>query len=333
MIRERDAPHFGVVFRGNHDFHARRDARIETAEVGLVFRKRDMVRLRFAPRWLMAGGPDCATAHVPQVNKRTPVVSGNVFTPACDGVIFALRVTRTSGRDHHAVSAIRKQLRARRVEIGRLVNAREHARHGLYHASSQNFFGTGVSRRHADGDALLQEQLCCLNCRIGMKASWTRIFLEQVCQRHDAHSLVVRHERTNQHRLLSFRQTFCGVVDRLVESIWTKCAFLLQAAQIADRRRWIDAQRQHRRVRRDDEILDQSALQAETGHAEWTVLIVEMKVAYVVRGFRYAPGHAALFAVLDLAVDDRSISLPQQRCRIVLHNQKRHQVLEHRAGP
>ena len=49
--------------------------------------------------------------------------------------------------------------------------------------------------------------------------------------------------------------------------------------------RGIDLCRQHRRVRRDDKIFNQTALQAETGNAKWSILIIEMKVAHVVCSF------------------------------------------------
>ena len=70
-----------------------------------------------------------------------------------------------------------------------------------------------------------------------------------------------------------------------------------------------------RRVRRDDEIVGQAALEAEAGHAERAVLIVPVEVLRVVGRLGDAPGHAALRAVLDLPLDHRVVGLVEQRAR------------------
>ena len=92
-------------------------------------------------------------------------------------------------------------------------------------------------------------------------------------------------------------------------------------------------QRQHRGVGRDDQVLGEPALQPQSGHAEGAVLVVEMRVHRVVAGFRHAPWHAALLAVLDLPRHRRLGGLVEQRVLVGRHHQLRHQVLEHRAAP
>src|SRR5215218_5821205 len=130
-----------------------------------------------------------------------------------------------------------------------------------------------------------------------METFWTRIFVKNVCERDKTHSLMVGHKSANEHRLLIFRQSLGGVVDRFVKAIRSKCAFFLKASQIVDRGERIDARSQHRRVRGDDEVFDQATFEAETGNAKGSILIIEMKIAHVVGGFRNSPWHATLVAV------------------------------------
>jgi hypothetical protein len=70
-----------------------------------------------------------------------------------------------------------------------------------------------MSSRHADGNSLLQQQLGRLHCRIRVKTFRAEIFVETVGQRDQTHSLMVRHERANQNRLLTFGQSPGGVID------------------------------------------------------------------------------------------------------------------------
>ena len=86
-------------------------------------------------------------------------------------------------------------------------------------------------------------------------------------------------------------------------------------------------------VGRDHEIVGKAALQAEARHAKRAVLIVGAGVLHVVRGFRDAPWHPHRLRVLDVAADDRLVRLVKQRAGIGAHDEKRHQVLEHRRAP
>ena len=106
-----------------------------------------------------------------------------------------------------------------------------------------------------------------------------------------------------------------------------------ERAQVRARRLGLDHQRHHAGVRRDDQVVGEPALEAEARHAERAVLVVELRVGLVVAGLRDAPRHAALGAVLDLALDDAAIGLVEQRPVVGRHHEQRHQVLEHRAAP
>ena len=86
-------------------------------------------------------------------------------------------------------------------------------------------------------------------------------------------------------------------------------------------------------IGRDDQVLGQPAFQPQARHAKRPVLIVHMGVERVVTRLGDAPGHAALFAVVDLPAHHRPVSLVEQRVLIGGHDQQRHQVFEHRAAP
>ena len=132
---------------------------------------------------------------------------------------------------------------------------------------------------------------------------------------------------------LPARQARRRVVDRLVQAESSGEPVGGEPLQVEARRLGRHHQRERRGVGRDDEILRESALQPEAGHAEGAVLVVEARVDRVVAGFRDAPGHAALLPVGDLPLHRRATGLVEQRVVVRRHHQQRHQVLEHRAAP
>ncbi len=87
------------------------------------------------------------------------------------------------------------------------------------------------------------------------------------------------------------------------------------------------------RVRRDHEVVAQTALQSQAGHAERFVLIGAVAIDDVVRAFRDAPRHAMLFAVPDLSLHGHPARLVEQGFGVAAHDEERHQVLEHRRAP
>ena len=123
------------------------------------------------------------------------------------------------------------------------------------------------------------------------------------------------------------------VVERLVEPVASVEAGLGERLEILRRGRRRHEARQGRGVRRDDEIRGQAALQAKARHAEGAILVVALAIGEGIRGFRNAPRHATLPAVLDLAAHARAAALIEQCAGEAAHQQLRHQVLEHRAAP
>ena len=105
------------------------------------------------------------------------------------------------------------------------------------------------------------------------------------------------------------------------------------ASEIVNRRGRIDHRRKRRGVWRDHEILAEPALESEARDTEGGILIREIDVAGAECAFGNAPRHAALVSVFDLPVDDEIVGLAQQAPFRRFHQEVRHQVLEHRAGP
>src|SRR5688500_16484887 len=154
-----------------------------------------------------------------------------------------------------------------------------------------------------------------------MKASYSGRVIQNVCERDKTHSLVVGHECANDHRVLSLGQAFGREIDRFVIPVWAKCALLLQPPQIFHHGVGDDEGGQHGRVRRHNKFFYQTTFQTETWNSEWSILIVEMEISHVVSRFCNAPRHAALFAVLDLALDDSSLGFVKQRVWVIAYFQ------------
>src|SRR5258705_4952383 len=158
-----------------------------------------------------------------------------------------------------------------------------------------------MSSRNSDRNALLQQQLGCLNRWIGVETLLHSIVLQDVAERHKAHTLMVGHKGANHNPFLILRQTFGRIVDRFIKPEGPERSFSLQAMQVLHRRQWINLGCEHCRVRSYYQILNQSALQSQTLDAQWTILIIQLNVAGVVGSFGYAPWHAAFLTILNLS--------------------------------
>src|SRR5947209_10084167 len=144
---------------------------------------------------------------------------------------------------------------------------------------------------------------------------------------------MMRHEGLNDYALLILRHALRRVINRLVETVARKSAFARKAIKVIFRSQGCDHAWEHCGVMRDDKLLTQTAFQSEAGNAERPVLIVKMQVARVVSRFRDSPGNIALVAVLDLSRDHSAISFAEKRVWKIAHDEKRHEVFEHRCGP
>ena len=149
----------------------------------------------------------------------------------------------------------------------------------------------------------------------------------------DRHSLVVGHVGAYDRNGLADGQTSGRVVERLVVAVAAVAAGRREPHEIPGGCERIDHRRERRRVRRDNRVCGQASFQSKPWHAEARILVGEFQVARVVRGFRHAPGYVQFVAVGLVAPDDQAVRLLEEAADRGAHDERRHQVLEHRAGP
>ena len=106
-----------------------------------------------------------------------------------------------------------------------------------------------------------------------------------------------------------------------------------QPLEVLHRFARLELRGERRRIGRDHRVLPETALQSEAGHAEIRVLVVHLAVAAIEGRFRNAPGNALGTGVVDLPADDQPAGVVEQPALRLLHDQRRHQILEHRARP
>src|SRR5512145_408532 len=141
------------------------------------------------------------------------------------------------------------------------------------------------------------------------------------------------HEGANQDVFLSLWQALSRVIYRLVKSISSECSLRLQTAQIDEGRMGIDLCGKHGGVRSYNKVFDESSLKAETRYAKRSILVIHIKIASIVSGFRDTPWHTPLFSIFDLPSDYGAVRFIQECIAVITHNQKRHQIFKDRPGP
>ena len=331
-VGDAQAAQLDVVFGRHRDFGMRLVTVLAAAELGLgVGEDRFVAFDRHCAR-LVRSRPELAAADVAQVAEAAPVVARAVLAPARDRHVLRAAVTTAGAAEHDVVAAVGQDLHRRTRHVGAAENAQ------LGFGDLRQRAGAGDLRRmrmeHAGArDTLLQQQQGRLELGVGDEALLHWLIAQQVCQRQQAHALVVDHERAHHSVVLSTRQARAGVVDRFVQAEAAGESFSGEPLQVLAGRLGCNHQRHHARVRGDHQVLREAALQAQTGHAERAVLVVHARIDQVVARLRHAPRHAALAAVVDLALDRIARGLVEQGALVAWHHQLRHQVLEHRAAP
>ena len=106
-----------------------------------------------------------------------------------------------------------------------------------------------------------------------------------------------------------------------------------EADEVRGGRLGLDHGGERRRVRGDDDVLGEAALQAEAGDAEARVLVGALEVACVEGRLGDPPRHASLRGVAHLARHDEPVGLVEQAAGGRVHDQRGHEVLEHGARP
>ena len=107
----------------------------------------------------------------------------------------------------------------------------------------------------------MQEQLGRFEVRVGEEPPLHGPVQEQVREREETHPLVMRHETVERNAGLASRHARGCEIDRFVQPVRAVVTALRQDLQILASLPGRDHQRQHRSVRRDDEIVGETALE------------------------------------------------------------------------
>ena len=103
----------------------------------------------------------------------------------------------------------------------------------------------------------------------------------------------MRHEGADHGTRFAAPQARWRVVDSLVKSEPSGYAFGGQLLQVKAGGFGRDHQREGGSIGRNDQIVAQTALQSQSGHAECAILVIELDIDSVVAGFRNTPRNAA----------------------------------------
>ena len=147
-----------------------------------------------------------------------------------------------------------------------------------------------------------------------------------------AHAEVVRHVGAHRQISTALRYARMRHIQCLKEAVCARHFQRFIPPEIGRRTARIHQQRQIRRIGRQYRFAVQSALQTQRLHAVRLILIVHLRVKGKKAALRNAVGHF-LRCALFLAVKRKALAFIKQRIRIAFQQQRRHQILKHRAGP
>ena len=144
---------------------------------------------------------------------------------------------------------------------------------------------------------------------------------------------MVGHKDRQYGRVFAARQTHGRAVHGLVHAEAAGRPLRGQLAQVATGGLGREHEGHDRGVGSDDHVLAQAGFETQARHAERAVLVIKVGIQGVVTRFGYAPGHAVVAAVLELAAHGPPAGALQQRAGITGHDQGGHKVFEHGARP
>src|SRR6185312_6908061 len=330
-VGDRHPPDFRGVVGRYHDLHPRVDVAIPAVELDTITGKRDVIRISVDGHRLMGCAPYTPTRHVLDVYPLAVVVTRRVAAPPCHHDIAVTTVTAAGVRDERGVWNVAEQrdtwlgcVRCIRFPYGWLRDFHRRRRYRLVLVA-------GTLHYQASWNAFLKNQVVGADQRIRVETSLPYLTLQCVGECHQTHPDVVRHVRSN-HRARGSRVR-TRVVDGVAETVRPQRSFTLEQGEVADRLMRLDQHRQHGRVRCDDEVLVEPALQREIRHTEAAILIYLIPVAHVVCGFGYSPRGLSLSTVQDLPSHRAVVGLIQQRERVRLRHEHRHEIFEHASAP
>ena len=332
-VADRDATDLGIVFGRDDHLHRRGQRAVAADEFGPIFLEAHRVVVRLKSHRLEAGRPDRSALDVAQEDVGAGVVAGGVLPPPRDGEIAPAAIARPGRGQHRGEPAVGQE-----IDFGLcLMRAGERASSGRLQiplcGTGLRFGGIGTRDQHIPRHAFLQQEFRCLHHGFGVEPRPHDAVQQRVGDGDDRHALVVGHESLDHHDVDTLGQALRRVVERLVEAVASASAGGHQPDQVVGRGLRIDHRGEHRGIGCDHLTAAQSALQAEARDAETRILIGQFDVAGVVGGFRDAPRQAETFRIGDLAAHGQCGRLLQQAPLRRAHDERRHQVFEHRTRP
>ena len=315
-VHDRYPPQLGVVLWRDQHLERGRDGSIPPIQLGAVLREGRAILVRLDAGRLIPRRPDRAALDIPQEEIGSPVIPGDVFPPSGDAKPRAPAVARARGRQHHRIPAVREQVRPRRGVVRRR-ELTEGRFHELPHMGRRlHLFRTRSRHCHVPGHALLQEKLGRLDDGLAVEPRPHHPIAEHIRERDDGHALMVRHVGANDCHRRPGREPGRRVVERLVESVESPSAHGDEARKVAGGGARVDHGGQSGRVGRDDQVLAEAPLKAQTRNPEVRILVGQVEIAHVVRRFGDAPGNPVLRAVRNLTLDDEAIRLLEQASQV-----------------
>ena len=331
LVAQGQAADFQVVGSGDGNLHAQADAMVVTLEFRHMRMEGHLLMLGQHAGRLPARRPQRPALLVAQVDPQPLAVAGGIALPARQRMLMPVQPAATGGGYPTAQTAV-----AEHVNLGEQLGALGQPGMRRRHPTADRRLARlepRALRRQFLRDALMQQQLHDPDPRFFTKTPHQHIGTEGIVQGGEDHALVMGHERAHGSATPATGNPLGGEVRRFVEPVAADQAEALQAQQIVQRGRRIDRQGQRRRVGRHHQIARLLAAQAQCGHPECPVAVAVFGIARGEGRFGDAPGHALVAAMLALHLDGGAFALPEQRAGMAGQQQRRHQVLEHRAIP
>ena len=300
LIDDRHPPDFDIVFGGDGDVELCRHLVVVAPERRPLGAKLDHIVVGLGGRGVIGRGPDGSAAHVAQVDTLGARIARGVAARLGDGEAAAEAAAAAGVGHDRQVVAIGQKLRVRHDRVRRPESPRGHRRRrrGDPHLVER----PRLNHRRAARHALLQQQLGGLHARVGVKTVHHSIAEQRVRERHQRHAGVVREVGANHRPAVGFVRVSLivvvgrlarGVVDGVEEPVLSLEPRQRQPAQVGRAPRWVDHRGEGGRVRRDDQLVAEPALEAEPRDAECLVLKRVVPIDDVVGGLGDAPGDVA----------------------------------------
>src|SRR5713101_2587890 len=145
----------------------------------------------------------------------------------------------------------------------------QHRRYDLaYIGGSRYLFGARTRDQNVARRPFLEQEFRRPNNWLGVEPGAHRSVVEGVIDRYQRHPLVMRHVSSNDCYFLTLGETRRCVIERFVAAITTHAARRSEAGKVARCSFRIDHRGQGRRVRRNHDILTESALEPQSGNAK-----------------------------------------------------------------